>query len=61
MMMINHYYHYYHHDVDDAVQNSILAAYILKLKKSADFTFQSKKICGKSAEIAMTTFCDKGV
>ena len=24
-------------------------AYILKVKKSADSTFQSKKICGKSA------------
>ena len=26
-----------------------LGAYILKVRKSADFTFQSKKICGKSA------------
>ena len=30
-------------------------AYILKKKQSADFTFQSKKICGKSAQIATTT------
>ena len=30
-------------------------AYILKVKKSADSTFQSKKICGKSAQIATTT------
>ena len=33
--------------------------YILKATKFADFAFQSQKICGKSAQIAKTKFCDK--
>ena len=41
--------------MDCELDMGAVCPYILKVKKSADSIYQSKKICGKSAQIATTT------